>query len=167
MMDVMTHTVTLMRKFTIPLLALALLGAGMAGAADKPKKEGAFGKGSGPMLTREQLRDCLSRKPRLAQQDDDLAKEQAALVTTKAEMSRSGEALKTALETLDRTNEEAVATYNDQAQARDKQIDEYQARVGAFNARVEAAKTERDAFTASCENRRYLEDDEIAIRKGK
>ena len=109
----------------------------------------------------------MNQKAKLAQQEEDLTREQAALATTKGEIGRSGDALKAGLETLDRTNAEAVAAYNDQAQARDKQIDDYQARVTAFNTRVDAAKTERDAFSKACENRRFFEEDEIAIKKGK
>jgi hypothetical protein len=153
-----------------PLLAVltaCLLAAGAAHAADKTKKEGSFGKGGGAMLTKEQLRACMNQKARLAQQDDELAKEQSALAAAKGEVTRSGEALKAQLDTLDRTNAEAVAGYNDQAQARDKQIDDYQARVSAFNARVDAGRAEREAFGKGCDNRRYLEDDEIAIKKGK
>jgi hypothetical protein len=156
-------TAALARTF----LALTLLATATAFAADKPKKEGAFGKGSGPVLTKEQLRNCLSLKARLAQQDDDMGKEQAALVSTKDEIVRGGDALKARLETLDRTSAEAVAAYNEQSEARDKQIDEYQARVTAFNTRVEATKTDRDAYAKGCENRRFFEDDELAIKKSK
>jgi len=60
-----------------------------------------------------------------------------------------------------------VAAYNEQAQARDTQIDDYQARVTTFNARVEARQAERDAFAKNCNNRRYFEEDEIAIKKGR
>ena len=85
----------------------------------------------------------------------------------KADITRSGDELKAKLDALDRTNSDAVTAYNDQATARDKQIDEFQSRADAFNARVEANKTEREAFGKACDNRRYFEDDEIAIRKGK
>lgn len=149
------------------LLTACLLAASAVHAADKPKKEGSFGQGSGPMLSKEQLRSCLSQKTQLAQQDDELIKEQTALAAAKEEVARGGDALKAQLETVDRTSAEAVAAYNERAQARDKQIDDYQARATAFNARVDASKAEREAFGKTCANRRFLEDDEIAIKKGK
>ena len=136
-------------------------------AADKPSGSFGSGKAGGAYLTRDQLRACLAQQGRVAQQDGELQKEQAALAGSKAEIARSGDALKDKLDTLDRTSAEAVAAYNDQAQARDKQIDDYQARVGAFNIRVDALKAEREAFGKGCENRRYFEEDEIAIKKGK
>lgn len=134
-------------------------------AAEK-KKEGGFGKSaSGAYLTKDQLRVCLARQDKVRAQNDEMGKEQAELTTMKAEIQRSGETLKGKLEALDRTNAEAVAAYNDEAAARDKRIDEFQTRADAFNARVEANKAEQDAFGKGCENRRYFEDDEIAIRK--
>jgi hypothetical protein len=39
--------------------------------------------------------------------------------------------------------------------------------VTAFNARVEANNGDREAYAKACENRRFFEEDEIAIKKGK
>lgn len=155
-----------MKNQTLSMMFAACLMAATAHAADKPK-EGSIGKGTGAMLSKEQLRSCLARKPRLAEQEADLLKEQNALAAIKEDVARSGEALKTKLETVDRTSAEAVAAYNEQTEARDKQIDDYQARATAFNTRVDASKVDREAYAKNCENRRYLEDDEIAIKRGK
>ena len=156
---------------TLPTLlsgALLALMVTAGEAADKPR-EASFGKGksSGAFLTREQLRACLAQQARLAQQDGELLKDQAALAAAKAELASSGAALKPELEALDRTSADAVNAYNERATARDKRIDDYEARVPRFNERVEAARVEREAFGKGCDNRRYFEDDEIAIRKGK
>ena len=150
-------------------IAGALLAAAFAApAADRPK-EASFGKGkgSGAYLTREQLRSCLSQQARLAIRDEEMLKEQTALASTKADFARSGVELKEQLTTLDRTNPEAVNAYNERAAARDKSIDEYEARVPGFNERVETARSERETFGKGCDNRRYFEEDELAIRKGK
>ena len=138
-------------------------------AADKPKKELGFGAGkpTGGALTREQLRACLAQQEQVAQRDAALPKDKDAMAATQEGIVRNGETLKATLDALDRTDEKAVAAYNEQAQARDKQIDEFRARVDAFNARVEAAKTEREAFVKACGNRSYFEEDEAAIRRGK
>ena len=150
------------------LLTLTLLAAGGAGhAADKPKKESGFGAGKGAYLTRDELRVCLGRQANVSQQDGEMLKEQATLTAAKAEIARSGDSLKERLDGLDRTNLDAVTAYNDAAEARDKQIDAYQVRVTEFNTRVDALKVEREAFGKGCDNRRYFEDDEIAIKKGK
>jgi len=159
-----------MRTFIRTLLILPLLAATLASAADKPtKKEASFGdgKGTGTYLTKEQLRVCLNRQAKVNGENAAMQKEQAELTTLKADITRSGDELKDKLETIDRTSAEVVNGYNEAVQARDKQIDDYQKRVDAFNARVDANKIESDAFGQGCNNRRYFEEDEIAIRKGK
>jgi hypothetical protein len=151
----------------LPLLAV-LLAAPFASAADKPaKKEGGFGGGKGAYLTKDELRTCLNRQAKVKTEDAAMLKEQAEIATVKDEIVRTGDELKQRLETVDRTNAEAVAAYNEAMLARDARIDAYQKRVDAFNARVVANQTERDAFGSGCNNRRYFEEDEIAIRKGK
>jgi polyhydroxyalkanoate synthesis regulator phasin len=151
------------------LLTSTLLAAAGLHAAEPPKKERAFGSGKagGAYLTRNELRVCLGRQTRVAQQDGEMQKEQSTLAATKAEIARSGEQLKERLDNLDRTSIDAVTAYNEAAEARDKQIDAYQTRVTAFNTQVEALKAEREAFGKGCDNRRYFEEDEIAIKKGK
>lgn len=154
---------------TALLLTLILLTTGAVHAADKPKKQGTLGTGKavGAYLTRDQLRACLAQHDRATQVDADLKQEQAALADLKAQIASSGDALKLQLDVVDRASADAVAAYNEQAQARDKEIDDYQARVTAFNARVEARQAEREAYAKNCDNRRYFEEDEIAIKKGK
>jgi len=161
------HTLTLSR------LARALLGAALfitiAGhAADKPK-EATFGggKGGGAFLTRNQLRDCMAQQAKVKQTQAEMMAMQDKLNADKAEIGKAGETLKSDLEALDRTNPDAVNAYNERAVARDKKIDEYQQQVDQFNGRVDGVRAEREAFSKACENRRYFEDDEAAIRKGK
>ena len=157
-----------MRPIPRFLIVAALLAGAAVQAADKPK-EAAFGKGkgAGAFLTREQLRGCLNQQPRNGQQDAELVKDQAALTDTQAEIARLGITLKDQLAALDRSNAEAVSAYNAQAAERDKLIDDYEARVTQFNTRVEAAKADREAFAKACDNRRYFEEDETAIKKGR
>jgi hypothetical protein len=137
-------------------------------AADKPRQS-SFGtaKPGGPLLSRAQLRDCLARQNRLHGRPDEMARRQAALNADKAEIERLGSVLKEQATALDRTSADAVGAYNEQVRARDKLIDDYQGAVPAFNTEVEALKSEQAAFASACQNRRYDENDELAIRKGK
>ena len=98
---------------TLSLLVFALLTAASAVAADKPKKEGSFGggKSSGAFLTKDQLRDCFAQQDRMKEQGANLTKEQAAIVAMKTDITQTGDALKAQLDTVDRTNTEAVAAY--------------------------------------------------------
>lgn len=148
--------------------ALLVAAAGSGQAADKPK-ETSFGKSKAgsAYLTRDQLRACLSQQARLGQLDRENLKDQTELVATKAEIVRSGTELKEQLAALDGTNPDAVDAYNERTKARDKDIDDLEARVPRFNERVEAARSERETFAKGCANRAYFEEDEIAIRQGK
>lgn len=150
------------------LLVCALLVAGATHAADKPK-EVTFGKGkaSGPVLTREQLRQCLTQQAQVKNEEVELVKLQAGLNTDKAAIMRSGEAMTEQGAALDRSKPELVTAYNEQVLARDKAIDELQARGAQFNERAGAAGVRREAFAKACEGRSYNESDEIAIQKGK
>ena len=158
-----------MRTLTRALLILPLLVASVGFAADKPKKEGSLGttKATGAYLTKEQLRACLAQQGKVGSDDAELVTEQAAIVAQKEQIGRTGDELKGQLDAVDRTKAEAVTGYNDAVQARDKQIDDYQARVTAFNARVDANHAGHDAFKQDCSNRRYFAEDEIAIKRGK
>jgi hypothetical protein len=150
------------------LMVSALLVACAAQAADKPK-EATFGKGkaSGPVLTREQLRQCLTQQAQVKDQEAELVRLQAGLNTDKAAIVRSGEVLAEQGNTLDRSKPELVTAYNELVLARDKAIDELQARGAQFNERAGAAGVQREAFAKACEGRSYNETDEIAIQKGK
>ena len=166
-----------MRNLRRTLLILPLLGAFNAVpafAAENPankavKKEGSFGKAkaAGAYLTRDQLRTCLTRQDKLKTDDAELKNDEGAMSARKAEIVRSGDELKGKLDGIDRTNAEAVAAYNDAVQARDKQIEDFQTRATAFNAHVEANVAAHADFGQSCGNRRYFDEDEIAIKKGK
>jgi hypothetical protein len=151
-------------------IAFVALGTALpAAAADNKPREATFGKGkaSGPLLTPAQLRECLATQDRLRGRSAETTREQSTLAARKADIERLGAELKGQMATLDRTSADAVAAYNAQVQARDKMIDEYQDSVPAFNTQVEALKSEQASFAKACENRRYDENDEIAIRKGK
>jgi hypothetical protein len=119
------------------------------------------------LLSPAQLRDCLAQQQALRSRSDETERKQAALTASKAEIDRLGTTLKQQLDTLDRTSADAIAAYNAQAAARDKMIDQYQEGVPAYNTEVETLKADRAAYAKACENKRYDENDEIMIRKGK
>jgi hypothetical protein len=160
-----------MRIFPLSAICLlaALLAAAPAWAAEPKPKEAGFGKAKSgdPMLSKAQLRDCLAQQAKVKTQDDEMESKKAALAAEQAELGRLGESLAGQLAALDRTSAEAVSAYNEQAQARDKRIDAHGANVDQYNARAAALNTEREAFAKTCNNRRYLEDDETALKKGR
>ena len=149
-------------------LCVAALAAPLIATAQKVK-ESSFGKGkaSGPLLSRAQLRECLAQKESLRVQGEQTLALQAQFERDKAEIQRLGSVLKDELAVLDRSNPDAVDQYNTKAVARDKSIDDFEARAQAHNLRVQNLNVEREAFARACENRRFDETDEIAIKKEK
>ena len=85
----------------------------------------------------------------------------------KGELVAQGNELRAQLEALDRTSAEAIEQHVARAAARDKAIDAFELRSAAFNARVAALNGERASFQQRCDNRRFDELDETAIRNGK
>lgn len=161
-----------MRTAVLVCLALSLAAAlapRSAGAAGDKLKLGSFGPGkaSGPLLSRAELRECFRLLERVRSVSDTMAQERERIEKDKAELQRQGGELKAQLETLDRTSPEAVEAHNARAAAHDKAIGEFESRTGEFNGRVEALKGDRGSFAQRCENRRFDELDETAVKAGK
>lgn len=135
-------------------------------AAAKPR-EGSLGKGSGPLLTREQLRQCMAEQERVKQEGSAAAEAQAALAKERSEIDRLGAELDADRATLDRTSPAAVDGFNERARARDKRVADYLAATPLFNERVDKLDADKEAYRKACADRRYFEDDFDAIKAGK
>jgi chromosome segregation ATPase len=84
---------------------------------------------------------------------DELEKQQKALDAEKAALSSSGEA--------------TLKAYNDKASALDARVVDWNQRTEQWNAGAKGLEAERTAWVEGCADRRYRDDDEAAIRKGK
>jgi hypothetical protein len=159
-----------MRPLTVLALTAAIVLSSAAQAQTASRSgQGSFGqgKGGGPLLTRAELRECMAAQDSIRKNEEAARRERQALDDEKAELVRLGAQLKDQLAAVDRSSQEAVDQYNALAAARDQRIDGLEARMTPFNARVEALQSERLAFARRCENRRFDERDEIAIKNGK
>ena len=153
----------------IPLIVLVVLASGTpAFAAEKapPRPSGAASR-SDAILTPEQVRECENRKERLRAQTDDALKDKAAIDAEQAEIARTGTRLDEELATLDRANEAAVDAHNDKVRQRNQQIDGFQSRAAAYNAKAEAVKSTKEGYEKSCGNRRYDERDLNDLKRKK
>jgi chromosome segregation ATPase len=156
-----------LRAMTTRLLPIAV--AALAGLLAAHAQAASFGDGKakGPLLTRAELRECLAQQQRLRGDAEAMRSERERIEADKAELQRKGDELRDQLAALDRSSPDAVDAYNQRALDRDAAIDALEARMPPFNAKVEALAAAREAFVKRCENRRYDERDEIAIRNGK
>src|SRR6185295_13648685 len=138
------------------LVAAAFLAVAASHAAAQSKTLGK-GKPTGLLLTRNELRECFAQQDRVKAKREETLQLKAQLEKEKAELQRLGDDLKEQLATLDRTSQEQVDKYNEQAAERDKRIDAYEARTTGFNAQVDALNADRESWARNCENRRYDE----------
>ncbi len=151
----------------LPLFLIAFVFlAGSVHAADARPAAGASAPRT-PILTPNQLRDCVAQKERLHAQTDDALKDKAAIEALKAEITSAGTSLGEQVATLDKTSAEAVDAYNTRVEARDKLIDGYQAKVNAYNVKAEAVKATKDSYEKTCELRRFDERDLNDIKRKK
>lgn len=166
-----------MRALLLALtLGLALAPAGWAQTKPKapprgePRTAALAGGGAAPagrLLTRDELRDCLQRQQVLGERRTELDRSQATLDGEKAELLKAGEALQAELAALDRTSADAVAAYNARAAERDSKVDAWNQRNTRFVDEARAHQADQKGWADACAGRRYREDDEIALRRGK
>lgn len=159
----------------LPLAAAALVVFSVAAQAAEPaqatKKGNVLslgqGKTTGKLLTRNELRECLSQEVRVKALSDEAVALQSALDADKAEITKRGEELHSALDTLDRTSQDAIDAYKAKGAEQDQRIDAYNAKLPTYNTRVQAMQEERTNFVKNCADRPYDEGDYFAIKRGK
>ena len=144
---------------------LAALLAPLADAADKKAAPPPGPKTA--ILTPEQLRDCLAQKEKLAKDTDAAVKSKNAVAADKAEIDRTGAALEAEATTLDRTSEEAVASYNAKIIERNGRVDAWKAKADAYNSEAENVLAAKDGYEKACANRRYDDRDLSDLQKKK
>jgi hypothetical protein len=119
------------------------------------------------ILTPEQLRDCLTQKEKLVKDTDAAVKSKASAAADKAEIDRTGAALEAEATTLDRTSEEAVASFNAKIIERNDRVDAWKAKANAYNTEAENVLAAKDAYEKACANRRYDDRDLSDLQKKK
>lgn len=145
-----------------------------AKAAAKPAKptkarEGSLGGGSasGPMLTKDELRQCIAEQDRLKKETGEVVATQQKLAKDRAELERVSAEIDADKPKVDLSNKEAVDAFNARLQAKGKLVTDYQAAASHFNDRVDKLDADDKAFTKNCKDRRYFEDEYDEIKAGK
>jgi hypothetical protein len=142
------------------LLSSAAHGADKKAAAPPPAPKT-------PLLTQEQLRDCLAQKEKVAKETEAAVKSKAEVDAQKADIESSGKALADEATTLDRTSEGAIAAYNAKALDRNAKVDAYRAKAEAYNVEADRVLATKEAYEKACANRRYDDRDLSDVQKKK
>lgn len=131
--------------------------------------ESASGKAvaSDPLLTRDELRQCVTEQERMKRETTDIVQAQAALAKDRAELERVSAAIDADRAGVDRTDQAAVDAFNERAKARARQVESYQAAALRFNQRVDKLEADEKDYAKACTNRRYDNKDLEAIKAGK
>ena len=155
----------LCRAAPAALLLAALLASTAHGADKKASPPPAAPKT--PLLTQEQLRDCLAQKDKVAKETEAAVKSRAEVDAQKAEIDSSGKALADEATTLDRTSQDAVTAYNAKVVERNAKVDAYRAKAEAYNVEADRVLATKDAYEKACANRRYDDRDLSDVQKKK
>jgi chromosome segregation ATPase len=91
----------------------------------------------------------------------------AALNAERAQLQQGFDALKAEQAQITAGYNEQVTSYNQRAQAHAGEVEGLNSRATQLSSESEAEARERDAWRTACADRRYREDDEIAIKRGK
>lgn len=144
-------------------------------------KLGGSGSGSGKLLTRDQLRQCLSQQAALKTQGAEALRGREAIDAAKTELARleaelaalAGE-LQAERASVDVSKTEAVEAFNarlalheQKRRHREREVEAYNARLPAYNAQAEAHNAGQQAWQTECADRSYNEADFFAIQRGK
>lgn len=165
-------TVRIPRRRLAVLAGLALALTGPALGADAPQgghtlsMGGAAGAG-GPLLTRDQLRGCLSQQAALRTQGSDAQREQSELDASRQEIARLEGELQSERGTVDATSEGAVAAFNAKLEQLKAKTEAFNAKLPVVNGRIDEYNAAQAKWQNDCGNRRYDEADYFAIQRGK
>lgn len=165
-------TVRIPRRRLAVLAGLALALTGPALGADAPQGGhtlslgGAAGAG-GPLLTRDQLRQCLAQQAALRSQGHEAARAQSELDASRKDISRLEAELQSAQSTVDVADDGAVAAFNARLEHWRGLAEAYNAKLPAVNGRIDEYNAAQARWQGECGNRRYDEADYLAIQRDK
>jgi hypothetical protein len=170
-----THTMTVRtpRRRLAVLAGLAFALAGPALAADAPKGGHTLSLGggasapAGPLLTRDQLRQCLSQQTALRSQGNEATRAQTELEASRKEISRLEAELQSERGAVDAGDDGAVAAFNAKLEHWRGLAEAYNAKLPAVNGRIDEYNAAQARWQGECGNRRYDEADYFAIQRGK
>lgn len=122
---------------------------------------------SGPVLTREQLRQCVTEQNQINGQEDAVERLQSSLQADETRIN-SLESRITAMEPrVDVYSQQSVDSFNALVDEHKRLVGAYNSKLPSVNARVDALNAVVDRFNARCAERAYYEHDMAAILGGR
>ena len=160
---------------TVFLAALALWSYGAAAmaadAASTPGNSAPRGKVAlkpgEKLLTRDQLRTCLTEEKQIAEQRKQNTRMQAEFDTEQRDIQQRDSALKQRRAALDPADSAAETALTDEEQTLDRRVADYNGRLPQFNEQIKSFEAQRLDWADRCANKAFDEKDLFAIKRGK
>lgn len=122
---------------------------------------------AGTMLSKEDLRVCLKDKEEILAQRAKLEKDQGDSQAARQQILDQAKVLKDAMATIDRTAPGVLDAHDAKVDAHEKRIEVWNQNHRELLATIETLNKKQARWTTDCGEKRYREEDEIAIRAGK
>jgi len=164
-LSIARHTALAAAALAVALIARPALAADPPPAAPAKKAPTKSATKSKPkVMTRDELRVCLSEQDRLQQISAKMKSEQPELERLKADVQRIDAELASKVGTVDPNDTATLAALKEQGARRDAMADVYNARLATLREQSAAFDSGRKAWVERCGDRDYDERDEAAIR---
>jgi hypothetical protein len=112
-----------------------------------------------PVLSREQLRECVALQTEVNRSADALDREEAALKEHAEQVRQLRAELDREMATVDRSNRPAIDAFNKKVERHRALVRQYNLRREPFQARADAQNQQIDTFNARCAAQAYYESD--------
>ena len=124
-------------------------------------------KHSGPVLTREQLRQCVAEQNQINGQEEAVERIQSLLQADEAKINALEDRIAAAEPRVDVYSQQSVNSFNALINEHRRLVGAYNSRLPTVNARVDALNAAVDRFNARCAERAYYERDMAAVLGGR
>lgn len=118
---------------------------------------------SGPVLSREQLRICVTQQNRLNAEASSLDAADAALQAKAAEIENLEKTITRRESLVDQYSQQSVDSFNALIGKHKKLATAYNKSLSAYNAKVDKFKVDQDSFNTRCAGHAYYESDMQAV----
>lgn len=151
------------------LFAAALLTAMPADAQKRGTMRGLpkGAKTNEPVLTRDQLRQCVKLDKEMSTDSPEVRRQQALIRAGSARLDKLGSEMDEWRKNVDATNKAEIDSFNRLVEEQKALVEAHNAQLPDFNARLARIKAVATEHDASCAGRVYYEKDMDAIERGK
>ena len=122
---------------------------------------------SGPVMTREQLRQCVTEQNQINEQEDAVERLQSSLQTDEAKINVLEDRINAMESRVDVYSQQSVDGFNALVNEHRRLVADYNSRLPTVNARVDDLNAAVERFNVRCAERAYYEHDMAAVLGGR